>query len=472
MLPTAQYRAPDTDPTALPAPVSPSIRIVWSPCPGVSLRRERDVLVVAPPGRPPAYLPTDSEPLAEALVALGHGASDDDLLAALAGSQLNPERLFYCLGILRRTGLLVADIVSAEAGTLAQAIPYAREFDMPTPASTEREVQLSRFSLLRATPDGLLLENTEVPCALVVKHPVLAGWLHESANRPLRAGPGDACSETLDVLAQLGFLDEPRARRTAAYWSWEFHDRLFHRRTRRNDDFLPHGSTYRFRETFPPPPAVRPTYPGPRLALPTPAPRAGRGFNEVLDARRSGRTMSPQPVDLSAVGELLWRSARVIESVPSPDMELMRRPFPSGGAVHELELYLVAGRCAGLAPGFYHYMGAEHALVQLEDAAAPAARMLDFCAQACGQGDNPPHGMILVSVRLPRLAWKYESIAYKLALLDAGVVLQTLYLVATELGLAGTAAGSGDPRLFAEATGVPSWEETSLAEFGFGRPAT
>ena len=69
------------------------------------------------------------------------------------------------------------------------------------------------------------------------------------------------------------------------------------------------------------------------------------------------------------------------------------------------------------------------------------------------------------------LAWKYAGITYKISLMNAGVAIQSLYLVASDLGLAGAAAGSGNPELFARATGVSSWEETSIAEFGFGRPA-
>ena len=100
-----------------------------------------------------------------------------------------------------------------------------------------------------------------------------------------------------------------------------------------------------------------------------------------------------------------------------------------------------------------------------------ARMMLDFCAQAWGQPGQLPQAMVVVSSRMPRLARKYEGIAYRLSLLDAGVALQTLHLVAAELGLVGAAAGTGDPRLFAAATGNTTWEETSIAEFGFGRPA-
>ena len=108
-------------------------------------------------------------------------------------------------------------------------------------------------------------------------------------------------------------------------------------------------------------------------------------------------------------------------------------------------------------------------LTHIESGAVPAATMLAECAAAWGQPDRPPQVLVVIASRLPRLAWKYAGIAYKISLMNAGVAIQSLYLVATDLGLAGSAAGSGNPDLFAQATGVSSWEETSIAEFGFGR---
>ena len=193
-----------------------------------------------------------------------------------------------------------------------------------------------------------------------------------------------------------------------------------------------------------------------------------------MEKRRSRRDMSEAPVSLVAVGELLHRVARVtklMRGTPEYPQDVMLRPYPSGGAIHELEFYLAVHTCEGLTPGFYHYRGDEHALTRIDGAETPAAEMLEDCASAWGQPSRPPQVLVVLASRLPRLAWKYTGIAYKISLMNAGVAIQSLHLVATDLGLAGSAAGSGNPELFARATGVSSWEETSIAEFGFGRPA-
>jgi oxazoline/thiazoline dehydrogenase len=184
-----------------------------------------------------------------------------------------------------------------------------------------------------------------------------------------------------------------------------------------------------------------------------------------MDERRSRREMGNRPVSRNQVAELLYRVARVREVMPSPLEDRLLRPYPSGGAIHELEFYLAVGACDGLASGFYHYRGSEHALTRLEGGAAPAQEML---ASAWDPPGEPPQCLIVLASRLPRLAWKYEGNAYKLSLMNAGVALQSLHLVCTELCLNGSAVDSGQPDLFAAATNVSSWEETSIAEFGFG----
>jgi len=48
----------------------------------------------------------------------------------------------------------------------------------------------------------------------------------------------------------------------------------------------------------------------------------------------------------------------------------------------------------------------------------------------------PPQILIVLAARFGRILWKYSSIAYALILKDAGVLIQTLYLMATGMGSA------------------------------------
>jgi SagB-type dehydrogenase family enzyme len=83
-----------------------------------------------------------------------------------------------------------------------------------------------------------------------------------------------------------------------------------------------------------------------------------------------------------------------------------------------------------------------------------------------------PQILITIAARFDRVAWKYSAIAYSLILKDVGVLLQTLYLTATDLGLGGCAIGTGNIDLFARMTGQAFHVEGPVGQFALGRGAS
>ncbi len=69
------------------------------------------------------------------------------------------------------------------------------------------------------------------------------------------------------------------------------------------------------------------------------------------------------------------------------------------------------------------------------------------------------------------MSWKYSSIAYSLILKDVGVLIQTLYLLATEMDLGGCATGITNIDLFAKMTGLAFHIEGPVGQFALGRGA-
>lgn len=88
----------------------------------------------------------------------------------------------------------------------------------------------------------------------------------------------------------------------------------------------------------------------------------------------------------------------------------------------------------GLAPGVYHYAAGEHALSCLDTTPVAGETLQAWCG---GQPHAAAAACLLLYTAVPqRTVWKYASSrAYRALLLDLGRLSQTVYLVATALGL-------------------------------------
>jgi SagB-type dehydrogenase family enzyme len=194
-----------------------------------------------------------------------------------------------------------------------------------------------------------------------------------------------------------------------------------------------------------------------------------RSLTEVMESRRSVREYSEQPVTVEQLSELLYRSARTrsiaqIRSLGPYDGA--DHPYPTGGLAGDLELYISVARCTGLASGIYHYESAAHSLRLINDSQAAEPLLSD--ARAASASIIEPHVLLTMTSRFARVAWKYETVAYALTLKHVGILMQTLYLIATSMGLAPCALGSGNADLAARAFKLDWLVESSVGEFAIG----
>jgi SagB-type dehydrogenase family enzyme len=279
------------------------------------------------------------------------------------------------------------------------------------------------------------------------------------------------------MVAEAGTEDHAPALQT-----WEFHDLLFHARSREGRHDHPVGGAYRFFGRLDPPPALRPAGPGEAVALDRPdldrLRREDPPFAEVQEARRSVREYAAAPLTDRQLGEFLYRVGRVKEAredeVATPHgpvrMGFAPRPYPGGGALYELELYPAVRACAGLAAGLYRYDPQGHRLERRAGRTADVERLLAGAGWAAGVPAERLQVLLVVAARFQRVAWKYQSVAYALTLKHVGVLYQTMYLAATAMGLAPCGIGCGDADLFARAAGTDYYAETSVGEFLLGSP--
>lgn len=252
---------------------------------------------------------------------------------------------------------------------------------------------------------------------------------------------------------------------------WEPHDLQFHLRSRRGRNGAPVGATYHLAAVVPPEPAVReatgPVVPLPRSRRePGPEPT----LTQVLEARRSRYGVAPLVLD--ELGELLYRTCRVTGESGDAGERYLRKPYPSGGSLHSLEVYVIPVRCVGLDPGIYRYLGVEHALCRAGDPGPDVDLLLEEARQGTG-GKLPdiPSVLLVMTTRFRRVTRKYQSMAYSVILKEVGVLIQTLYLVATAMDLEPCAIGAGNADRFACAAGLNFYEESSVGEMVLGGTA-
>jgi nitroreductase len=376
---------------------------------------------------------------------------------------------------LARQGLLeylVGQKRDADAVIIEPQVP---DYRPRTPQLRSTDVlALSRFAYLRRRGDAMVLESPRAPALFRICDPKVAAALSllstpQQIGRLRRRG-GFPGLELLALLVdcQILFKVDPAhegnlrlVEGDADLVLWDFHDLLFHTRSTPGRHANPVGGVYSYAAVTPSPPAVRRRWPGEAidLSLLSGSVADVSPIARLLRERHSIRSFAGErPITLAELARFLDGAARVVSTWEShvdlggarPQFAYATRPYPSAGASYELELYLAVDKCEGLTRGFYHYDAGQHALV-----------LIDV---------RTPHLEALFSeAQLGRVSWKYSSLAYALILRDVGVLLQTLYLMATDMGLGGCAIGSTNIDLFAKMTGIEFYVEGPVGQFALGR---
>lgn len=242
-----------------------------------------------------------------------------------------------------------------------------------------------------------------------------------------------------------------------------------------------------------PPPAETPVVEDvPTLALPR-VPR--EAFDTFLDARATCRNYDPQAsVPLEVFSRLM---ARVFgkrgTGQPAPGFDVIKRTSPSGGALHPVECFLIVQRVEGIPPGLYRYRALDHALHPVVPRVAPPA-VGDAGTRALLPGEDPGAWdaaalrafariavagqdwfaeapvLCVLAPRFHRNFWKYRNHAkaYRVCVLDAGHLSQTLQLCATEAGMGPFVTGAINEVDLERTFGMTGYVQSPLVVCGFG----
>jgi SagB-type dehydrogenase family enzyme len=396
-----------------------------------------------------------------ALCRLGRrGADEAELVACVRrrdGDGALP-RLVGCLDRLDHNGLLLRS-ARVDGVCLASLVPTGAGVAFAAGSVVPgRRYRLSRFAAVRREGGSLVIESPRSPAHVVLhdaRAAALVGALAEPGTVPEladRVGSLEAEAVTL-LLALLlggGGLDHlpddggaPSEDEIPALRTWSFEDLLFHTRRRCGPGHPAAGAPERSASALPP---------AGWIDLPRPdADRIRRDdppLTRVQAARRSVREYGEGLLTVRQLGEFLYRTTRA------------EGPFP--GAQERLEIYPVVERCAALDAGLYRYDPRHHRLARLCGRTADVERLLADEGAAASLAEPRLQVLLVLAAR------RSASVPYALLLQRVGALFQTMYLVATAMGLAPCALGHGDADAFARAAGADYSATPSVGEFLLG----
>ncbi len=376
---------------------------------------------------------------------------------------------------------------------LVTVVPMTSSFQFDSKLVTaDAHYRLSRFAYCHRQESTLVLESPLCMARIVLPGRTgaeLVAELTQARSYPDLCGAIDGLREEtaqlfLSILANAALVTRVHEDGTSvedvdpALAQWEFHDLLFHSRCRSGRHEYAVGGVYPFLGKIAPLPAVKPQARNNNEILPLYTPDIERlmledaSLTSVLENRKSIRGYNALSISAEQLGEFLYRVARV-RQVTGPDparsryYEISSRPYPSGGAAYDLEVYVTVNRCDQIPSGIYHYDPLKHQLHKITGYNTNVEELLRN-AQFTAALSFRPQVLLTLTSRFQRLSWKYRGLAYATTLKNVGVLYQTMYLVATAMGLAPCALGNGNSSLFTDAIGTDYFVESSVGEFVLG----
>ena len=433
--------------------------------------------------RPPITLSGATPALIQALKKL---SSDGESLKTLIGQILREDGT---VGIaqfnryIQRLTQLAALTRTVKCGdrafaTLRPLSPY-QKFDEDR-IDPEKDYTLSRFAWMRNRQGRLILEcplgHAEIELESSDAQRAVCQLVQPTSAGELNACVGIGLQHALafmNLVANAEALvcsdDDNDEANDPVMAQWDFHDLAFHTRCRMGRHANPYGGTWPFKGQFDPLPTVKPRMSETVIDLDRPnldiLGKNDLPFTHVLEKRASIRKQGTTPISKEILSEFLFRVARI--KAVSDDGTVCLRPYPSGGGIHELEIYPLIHRCDGLSQGLYQYNALDHQLCKISGI-NPSANMLLRLAGHTATLEDYPQVLFVITARFQRMQMKYQSVTYSVIMKNVGALYQTMYLVATAMGLAPCALGGGHADLFADTAGLNYYAESSVGEFILG----
>ena len=180
-------------------------------------------------------------------------------------------------------------------------------------------------------------------------------------------------------------------------------------------------------------------------------------LSEAINHRVSVRAYSEKSLTLKELSYVLWSTQGVKEVTNRP---ATLRPVPSAGSRHCFETYLLVNRVDGLNPGLYRFLAIAHKLQEVDLSDDIAERVTQGCFNQRFVL-NSAITLILTAVRY-RMMWRYTERGYRYMHLDAGHVMQNLYLCAEAIDSGVCAIAAFDDDMINSTLGVDGVEQFTI----------
>ncbi len=205
-----------------------------------------------------------------------------------------------------------------------------------------------------------------------------------------------------------------------------------------------------------------------RSPIPLPSPRdLPMGLGKAVRRRRSIREYMPAPLEPEDLSDLLYYSAGITGWAVGYGAKLPLRATPSAGGLQPVEVYVYTGNVKSVEKGIYRYDYFSHGL-EVVRKGDHGTVLADIALGQDHVGAAP--AVFIISVVYRRTFWKYWKRAYRYVLLDAGAVMENLYLVATGLGLGACAVGAFYDGELCDVLGVNCIDEFPVLMVTVGKP--
>ena len=252
---------------------------------------------------------------------------------------------------------------------------------------------------------------------------------------------------------------------TSSLAMWDVEDMMFHVHSRAGRLFVERGQRSAPIPGTSPGQARRSAWEGAKLSLPTVKSPLITLPDALVRRRSHPQSGSRTTITLSQLAGILKMSMMVCSTgVGAFEMEVSKRPYPSAGGCHPLEVYLAVYSCVDLVSGFWHYDSYCNQLTWVSPLSSPVKAIITS-AMTSMQENSPSDITVVISARFNRSFFKYQGIGYANILREVGALYQSLHLSAVAFGCSACPIGVGNVEYFSQATGLDPFEEGSVGEF-------